>query len=149
MKPSKTCDNKQLNLFSSTEISSWKAVVFPIFISKKMRQRKIEQMEKFKSLIQAVKPMIELSVESQLAEIDKRIPEAHLVRFIQAAVFKIDTSQIEAKYSLGHTGSSLVLRRLNSRGRASSHGAKKREPCREILPFPGRIFFRNSVNTLI
>jgi hypothetical protein len=99
MKPSKTCDNKQLNLFSSTEISSWKAVVFPIFISKKMRQRKIEQMEKFKSLIQAVKPMIELSVESQLAEIDKRIPEAHLVRLIQAAVFKIDTSQIEAKYS--------------------------------------------------
>ena len=99
MKPSKTCDNKQLNLFSSTKISSWKAVVFPIFISKKIRQRKIEQMEKFKSLRQKVKPMIELSVESRLAEIDKRIPDAHLVRFIQAAVFKIDTSQIEAKYS--------------------------------------------------
>ena len=94
MKHSKTCDNKQLNLFSPTEISSSKAVLLPIFISEKMKQRRIEQMEKFKPLRQTVKPMIELSVESRLAEIDKRIPEAHLVRFIQAAVFKLDTSQI-------------------------------------------------------
>lgn len=56
-------------------------------------------MEKFKPLRHAVKPMIELSVESRLAEIGARIPSDHLVRFIQAAVAKLDISQIEANYS--------------------------------------------------
>jgi len=99
MKHSKTYDNQQLDLFSMTEISSWKAVVNPIYISEKLKQRRINQMEKFKPLRQAVKPMIELSVESRLAEIEKRIPGGHLVRLIQEVVFRLDTSQIEAKYS--------------------------------------------------
>lgn len=56
-------------------------------------------MEKFKPLRQPVKSMIELSAESRLAEIDKRIPKTHLIRLIQRVVFKLDTSPIEANYS--------------------------------------------------
>lgn len=95
----KRYEPEQLKLFSSTEISSWNAKVSPIPISDKMKQRKMNQMEKFKPFKQSVKPMIELSVESRLAEIDKRIPQNHLVKLIDAVVFSLDTNAIEEKYS--------------------------------------------------
>lgn len=59
----------------------------------------MSQMEKFKPLRESVKPMIELSIESRLAELEKRIPANHLCRMVKEVVFFLDTSQIESCYS--------------------------------------------------
>lgn len=59
----------------------------------------MNQMEKFKPLRESVKPMIELSIESRLAELEKRIPENHLCRMVKEVVFFLDTSPIESRYS--------------------------------------------------
>ncbi len=59
----------------------------------------MSQKEKFKPFRESVKPMIELSIESRLAELEKRIPENHLCRMVKEVVFSLDTSPIESCYS--------------------------------------------------
>lgn len=59
----------------------------------------MNQMEKFKPFREPVKPMIELSVESRLAEIERRIPKDHLSRMVKEVVFSLDSNEIESKYS--------------------------------------------------
>ena len=59
----------------------------------------MSQMEKFKPLRESVKPMIALSIESRLAELEKRIPENHLCRMVKEVVLSLDTSAIESRYS--------------------------------------------------
>ena len=58
----------------------------------------MDQIEKFKPLREPVKPMIELSVESRLAEIERRIPKDHLCLMVKEVVFSLDTSELESKY---------------------------------------------------
>lgn len=65
--------------YYETQIFSWKAVALPNFLSEKTKQRGIEKMGKFKYLREAVKLIIELNLESQFAEIDKRIPAEYLL----------------------------------------------------------------------
>ena len=92
----------QQTLFSESEISTWHASVTPISLPENVEARGItmSQIEKFKPLRESVKPMIELSIESRLAELEQRIPENHLCRMVKEVVFFLDTSQIESCYSV-------------------------------------------------
>jgi transposase len=94
---------KTLTLFSESEMSTWKASVkllsLPHPEAVEGRSLLMNQQEKFKPLRDAVKPMISLSIESHLAEIDQRIAKNHLSRMVKEVVFSLDTTAIEAKYS--------------------------------------------------
>ena len=59
----------------------------------------MNQMEKFKPFIEAEKPLIGVSIESRLAELEERIPSDHLCRMVKAVAYCLDTSEIESRYS--------------------------------------------------
>jgi transposase len=92
---------QEATLFLKSEISNWHASVTPLPLPENVELRSItmSQMEKFKPLRESVKPMIALSIESRLAEIEQRIPENHLCRMVKEVVHTLDTSQIESVYS--------------------------------------------------
>jgi transposase len=92
---------RQLRLFPASEISTWNASITPLSLPENVESRsiKMSQMEKFKPLREPVKPMIELSIESRLAEIESRIPKDHLCLMVKEIVFSLDSSEIESEYS--------------------------------------------------